>query len=179
VSTLPNSGTRFGGDRLAAKPLAIRILEQRKIAHEVFEFDDSIRSAAQVAEVTGMPPEAVYKTLVVEQDPPKGKPYLLMMPSDAQVDLKAFAAALGIKKARMASHRDAERHTGLRVGGISALALLNRGFALYIDARVRHLDQVLVSAGERGMDVRLAVEDLLALTRAQLATVSTVPDPSA
>jgi Cys-tRNA(Pro)/Cys-tRNA(Cys) deacylase len=150
----------------------VRILEQRKIPHEVYEFDDSIRSAAQVAQVTGMPPEAVYKTLVVEQDPPKGKPYLLLMPSHSEVDLKAFAAALGVKSVRMASHRDAERHTGLKVGGISALALLSRGFGVYIDARARDLDHVLVSAGERGMDVRLAVEDLLVITGAQLVAAT-------
>ncbi|MGH2607506.1 MAG: aminoacyl-tRNA deacylase [Tepidiformaceae bacterium] len=152
---------------MAAKPLAVRVLEQRKIAHEVLEFDESIRSAAEVAESTGMPPEAVYKTLVIEQDPPKGKPYLLMMPSDSEVDLKALAAKLGVKKVRMASHRDAERYTGLRVGGISALALLNKAFPVLIDGRALERDEILVSAGERGMDLRLAVDDLVALTSAR------------
>jgi Cys-tRNA(Pro)/Cys-tRNA(Cys) deacylase len=151
-----------------AKPLAVRLLEQRKIPHEVFAFDDSIRSAAEVARATGMPPEAVYKTLVLEQDPPRGKPYLVMMPADSEIDLKAFAAALGLKKARMASHRDAERYTGLQVGGISALALLGKGFPVYIGSRAADLGQVLVSAGQRGMDVRLAVPDLVALTGARL-----------
>ena len=61
--------------------MAIRMLEQRRIPHAVFEFDDAIRSAQEVARVTGMPADQVLKTLVVEQDPPKGKPYLLMMPS--------------------------------------------------------------------------------------------------
>jgi Cys-tRNA(Pro)/Cys-tRNA(Cys) deacylase len=75
----------------------------------------------------------------------------------------------------MASHRDAERHTGLKVGGISTLALLNRGFGVYIDARARDLDQLLVSAGERGMDVRMAVEDLLALTSAQFIEAGVRP----
>ena len=152
---------------MASKPFAVRLLEQRKIPHEVFEFDESIRSAAQVAEATGMPPEAVYKTLVIEQEPPTGKPYLLMMPSDSEVDLKALAACLGVKKVRMASHRDAERHTGLQVGGISALALLNKGLPVLIDARALEREEILVSAGQRGMDLRLAVSDLVALTSAR------------
>ncbi len=152
---------------MASKPLAVRLLEQRKIPHDVLEFDESIRSAAQVAEATGMPPEAVYKTLVVEQDPPRGKPYLLMMPSDSEVDLKALAARLGVKKVRMASHRDAERHTGLQVGGISALALLNKGFPVLIDARANDLEFMLVSGGQRGVDVKLGVLDLITLTGAQ------------
>jgi len=149
------------------KPLVVRMLEQRKVAHEVFAFDATIRDATKVAEQTGMPPETVYKTLVVELDPPKGKPMLVMMPSGAELDLKALAAALGAKKLRMASHADAERHTGLQVGGISALALLGKAFAVYIDGRAEALDQILVSAGQRGYDVRLAVRDLLALTGAR------------
>jgi Cys-tRNA(Pro)/Cys-tRNA(Cys) deacylase len=150
----------------AIKPLAVRMLERRKVPHEVFAFDDSIRSAQEVARVTGMPPEQVLKTLVVEHDPPKGKPMLVMMPSSLEIDLKVLAAAIGAKKLRMASHRDAERHTGLQVGGISALALTGKGFAVYIEETAQLFDEVLVSAGQRGYDVRLALADLLAITGA-------------
>ncbi|MEO8538586.1 MAG: aminoacyl-tRNA deacylase [bacterium] len=151
----------------AQKPMAIRMLEQRKITHEVFEFDDAIRSAQEVARVTGMPPEQVLKTLVVEQEPPKGRPYLVMMPSSVEIDLKVLARSLGVKKLAMASHRDAERHTGLQVGGISALALLGKGFAVLIEETATLFDEVLVSAGQRGYDVRISVSDLIGLTGAQ------------
>ncbi len=154
---------------MATKPLAIRLLEQRGIAHEVVLFDPSIRDAGEVARATGHSPAEVYKTLVVEHDPPKGKPLLVMAPSGTEVNLKVLAAAVGAKKLRMASHRDAERATGLQVGGISALALLDRRFPAYIDERAGALTHVLVSAGQRGVDVRLAVADLVALTRAELA----------
>jgi Cys-tRNA(Pro)/Cys-tRNA(Cys) deacylase len=150
-----------------AKPLVVRMLQQRRVAFELLAFDATIRDAPLVAKETGMPPESVYKTLVVEMEPPKGKPLLVMMPSNAELDLKALAAALGMKKLRMASHTDAERHTGLQVGGISALALTGKGFSVYIDGRATDLDQILVSAGQRGFDVRLAVRDLLALTGAR------------
>jgi Cys-tRNA(Pro)/Cys-tRNA(Cys) deacylase len=143
------------------------MLEQRKIAHEVFAFDRAIRSAEEVARATGMAPHEVYKTLVVEHDPPKGKPNLVMMPAGSELDLKALAAAIGTKKLRMATHTDAERLTGLQVGGISALALLGKGFPVSIDARATELSHILVSAGQRGLDVRLAVPDLLALTSAR------------
>lgn len=152
---------------MSAKPLAIRMLEQKKVPHETFEFDDSVRSADGVASHTGIPPELVYKTLVLEQDPPKGKPYLLMMPATAEVDLKRAAASLGVKKLRMASHRDAERHTGLQVGGISALALVGKGFSVCIEAEAAGHESILVSAGQRGWDVRLSVTDLLKLTGAR------------
>ena len=152
---------------MPAKPLAIRMLEQRKIAHEVFAFDAAIRDAGQVAASTGMPAHLVFKTLVIEHDPPKGKPYLVMVPADREVDMKALATAVGAKKLRMASHRDAERHTGLRVGGISALALTGRGFTCLIDEYAVREEAILVSAGERGFDVRLGVTDLIALTAAR------------
>ncbi|MCC7087750.1 MAG: aminoacyl-tRNA deacylase [Dehalococcoidia bacterium] len=143
------------------------MLEQRRVPHEVFEFDDTIRSAQEVARVTGVPADQVLKTLVVEQDPPRGKPYLLMMPASLEVDLKVLAASLGLKKVRMASHRDAERHTGLKVGGISALALVGKAFPVLIEESATLFDQVLVSAGQRGWDVRIAVAALIELTAAR------------
>lgn len=152
---------------VAAKPLAVRMLEQKKVPHEVFAFDDSIRSAQEVARVTGMPPEQVLKTLVVEQEPAKGKPYLVMMPSSLEIDLKVLAASLDVKKLAMASHRDAERYTGLQVGGISALALIGKGFEVLIEETATLFEEVLVSAGQRGYDVRIAVSDLIALTGAR------------
>ncbi len=151
----------------ARKPLAVRMLEQRRVPHEVFEFDESIRSAQEVARVTGVPAEQVLKTLVVEQDPPKGKPFLVMMPASQEIDLKVLAASLGLKKLRMASHRDAEQHTGLKVGGISALALTGRGFPVLIEESAVVFEEVLVSAGQRGWDVRLRVADLVTLTGAK------------
>lgn len=164
----------------ASKPLAVRLLEQRKIAHEVFAFEATVRSAAEVARVTGLSFAAVYKTLVIEEDPPKGKPRLFLVPSDSEVDLKALAAALSVKKVRMAAHRDAERYTGLQVGGISALALTGKGFPVFIDARAAALESLLVSAGIRGLDLRITFADLLAVTGAvPLAGCSRRIDPEA
>lgn len=151
----------------AQKPLAVRMLEQKKIPHRVFEFDDAIRSAQEVARVTGTPPDQVLKTLVVEQEPPGGKPFLVMMPSSLEIDLKVLAQSLGLKRLRMASHRDAEAYTGLKVGGISALALLGKGFPALIEETATLFDDVLVSAGQRGWDVRLRLADLLELTGAR------------
>lgn len=157
---------------MTTKPLAVRMLEQRKVTHQVFQFDDAIRSAQEVARVTGVPADQVLKTLVVERDPPRGKPYLVMVPSSQEVDLRVVATSVGAKKLRMASHRDAERHTGLKVGGISALALTGKGFPVLIDETATLFEDVLVSAGERGFDVRLSVSDLLQLTGAQAVPVS-------
>ena len=143
------------------------MLEQKHIPHEVFEFDDAIRSAQEVARVTGMPAGQVLKTLVIEADPPKGKPFLVMMPSAFEVELRVLAASIGAKKLRMASHRDAERYTGMKVGGISALALLGRGVGVRIEESAAGFDDVLVSAGQRGCDVKRKVAVSVALTVAR------------
>lgn len=152
---------------MAHKPLAVRMLEQRKIPHEVFQFDDSIRSATGVAERAGVALYLVYKTLVVEDESGHGKPYLVMAPADTEVDLKVLAQSVGTRKLRMATQRDAERLTGLKVGGISALALLQKRFPTLIDERALEHDQIMVSAGERGWDVKIAVADLIAICGAR------------
>lgn len=136
--------------------------------YELFLFDDTIRDAMQVAGAIGHLPADVYKTLVVEEEPPRGKPHLVMVRADHELDLKAFAAAAGLKRARMASQRDAERVTGLRVGGISALALIGKGFFPHIVTTASPGNLVVISAGQRGADVRLRLADLLAVCGADI-----------
>lgn len=152
---------------MAGKPPGARILEQRKVPFRLVPFDASIRDATEVARTSGHDPRAVFKTLVVEEEPPRGKPLLVMVPATSELDLKALASVLAVKRLRMASHPDAERLTGLKVGGISAIALAGRGFQAFIDDSALALDEVLVSAGERGFDVALRPADLLALTDAR------------
>jgi Cys-tRNA(Pro)/Cys-tRNA(Cys) deacylase len=88
----------------------------------VFFFSPDIHSATEVADVVGLAPCEVYKTLVVQRS--RGKPLLVMVAGDKRVDLKALAASVAEKRLSMATHRNAEALTGLQVGGISALALL-------------------------------------------------------
>jgi Cys-tRNA(Pro)/Cys-tRNA(Cys) deacylase len=82
--------------------------------------------------------------------------------------LKRFAAAIGEKKLSLAPHREAERLTGLKVGGISALALLNRGFDIYLDREATEQSHIYISAGRRGVNLCLPVTDLLRVTGARL-----------
>lgn len=152
---------------MAAVPPAVRILDQLRIPYELVRFDASIREAERVAAESGRPPEMVYKTIVVETDPPGRKPYVVMMPSQANIDLRVLAASVGVKKLRIASHSDAERLTGLKVGGISAIPLARRGgFQCLVEQDALELEQILVSAGERGADVQLTTADLMKVTNA-------------
>lgn len=151
---------------------SMRLLEQHKIPYEVLPYPDDIRDAEQIAEVLGVPPHLVYKTLVVELERPGSKPMLVMIAADRALDLKKLAAAAGEKKIRMAAHKDAEAHTGLKVGGISALALTHKHWMVWLDEPAVQLEHILISAGQRGLDLRVPVRALIELVRARIAAVS-------
>jgi len=145
---------------------SMRLLEARGIPYQAYTFPADIHSAQGVAEVVGVPAHQVYKTLVVM--PPQGRPLLVLVPGDRELDLSRLARVLGMKKLRMATQREAEKATGLLVGGISPLALLGRGFRVCLDHSALEWEQVLVSAGRRGINLRLRVADLIAVTGAQV-----------
>ena len=151
---------------------SMRLLEAQGVRYEVLSFPDTIHSAVGVAAYYGLPPAQVYKTLVgvLSQD----KPALVLIAGDREIQLKQLAQALGEKKPRMATQKEAEAWTGLRVGGISALALCHRGFPVYIDCAAAALDAIIVSAGQPGMDIRLAVADLVRVTRATFVEATTL-----
>lgn len=157
---------------MAQKLNSMRILEQHKIPYEVVPYPDDLRDAELIAEVLGVPPDIVYKTLVVEPDKPGAKPILVMVASDRTLDLKKLAVAAGEKKLRMAAHKDAEKHTGLKVGGISALALTHKNWLVFLDEPAMRHEHILMSAGQRGMDLRVPTAALLPILRARIADVS-------
>ena len=152
------------------KTNSMRLLESHRIAYRVHEFSSEIRSAEDAAQVMGAPPDQVYKTLVVLRE--RGRPLLVLVPGPKALDLKLLAKAAGEKKLHMATHKEAEALTGLEVGGISALALLNKGFEVYADESIRSLSEVYVSAGQRGINLSLRPQDLLQVTRAKVAPVT-------
>jgi Cys-tRNA(Pro)/Cys-tRNA(Cys) deacylase len=86
--------------------------------------------------------------------------------------LKSLAAFLGEKKVYLPTEREAEQLTGLQVGGISPLALLNKGFQVLLDTAAQNYAEIHVSGGQRGLNIRLPVSDLTKLTNARLAPIS-------
>src|SRR5512140_272049 len=139
-----------------------RLLDQRRIAYRAFELPAEKLGARETADLLGIEPAVVYKTIVVRRDKPK-KPLLVVVPGDAIVDLKLVASAVGEKKVYLPTEREAETLTGLQAGGISPLALMNKGFRVLIDDSAQGLPEIHVSGGQRGLNIRLAVADLLSL----------------
>ena len=150
------------------KTQAVRLLESKGITHQVTVYDDAgeFHTGEEAAALVEAPVETVYKTLVVLRDPPAGRPMLVIVPVARQANLKTLASARGEKRLRMATQKEAEKLTGMQVGGISALAVPAGRFDVLIDEAARSLEMIHVSAGARGMDVELAVDDLMRLTDA-------------
>lgn len=146
-----------------------RLLDSRKIAYTTSEYDGSqFHSADEAAQLIGVPVDQVYKTIVVLREDKTRKPLLVMVAAPREIDLKKLAASLGEKKLRVAKHDEAEALTGLQVGGISALALLSKPFEVCLDRPALDLEHIHVSGGQRGLDVKIGVEDLRALTKAKV-----------
>ncbi len=157
-----------------AKTLAMKLLEGKKVAYETAVYPTTLRDAEEIAATLNFPSEQVFKTLVVNapRGKPRAKPILVMVPANRQLNLKTLATAVNVKKLKMASHREAEAMTKLQVGGISPLALLNKGFAIYLDCSAQDYEKIMVSAGQRGIQILLTVADLQKVIKARYANIS-------
>jgi len=149
----------------------IRLLQSRKIVFEAYELPPEKLGARETAGLLNVPIETVIKTIVIVREKP-GKPILAVIPGDREADLKAIARLVGEKKVHLPTEREAERLTGLQAGGISPLALLNRGFQVLLDSSVQTFEHVHVSGGQRGLNIRLPVSALISLINPRLGEIA-------
>ncbi|HWR65478.1 MAG TPA: YbaK/EbsC family protein [Bellilinea sp.] len=148
-----------------------RFLDSRKIPYTPYELPAEKIGALESARLIGVSPSLVYKTIVVVRERP-AKPILAVVPGDHAVNLKSLAAFIGEKKLKIPSLREAEQLTGLQAGGISPLALLNKGFQVVVASEALQYEQIHISGGQRGLNIRLAVKALIELTHARTAAIS-------
>ena len=148
-----------------------RFLDARKVSYTAFETPPEKLSAMETAHFLKVEPASVFKTIVVTRDKPK-KTLLVVVPGPSNVDMKLLASALSEKKVYLPTEREAEQLTGLQAGGISPLALINKGFQVVIDSSAQNFPEIHISGGQRGLNIRLSPNDLAGLTNARFATVS-------
>jgi Cys-tRNA(Pro)/Cys-tRNA(Cys) deacylase len=166
---------------MAKKLQSMRFLESQSVPYDIWHFPATMQAADEVAHFLEVAVSCVYKTLVVML--PADKPVLVLVSAERTIHLKHLAQALGVRKVRMATQREAEACTGLKVGGISALALTHRRFPVYLDRPAMTLGKIFVSAGQRGTDVSLRVPDLVRVVGATVVDATlpldTVASPAA
>ena len=147
-----------------------RFLDSRKVTYSAFETPPDKLGALETAQFLNVDPASVFKTIVITRDNPK-KPLLVVVPGPSNVDLKLLASALKEKKVHLPTEREAEQITGLQAGGISPLALINKGFQVVIDSSAQNFQAIHVSGGQRGINIRLSPNDLAKLTNARFEIV--------
>ena len=133
-----------------------------------YEHDPAARSfGLEAAEVLGLPPEQVFKTLLVDTGAGLA---VAVVPVTGQLDLKAMAAAVGAKRVAMADPAAAQRSSGYVVGGISPIGQ-KRTLPTVVDESAELFDVVYVSGGRRGLDLGLSPTDLVRVTGAAVADI--------
>lgn len=158
-----------------AKTNAIRLLEQQKIQFEVIEYEtsDGQVDGISVAEKIGHPVSRVFKTLVAKAS--AQKLFVFVIPVAEELDLKAAAKVVGEKKIEMLAVKELLGYTGYVRGGCSPVGM-KKLYPTVIDASAQVQGSIIVSAGKIGMQVHLQLDDLVAVTKAKLAPISTTQE---
>ena len=156
---------------MAATNNVTRMLDTRNIPYTTFEIPAEKLSALEVSDYLHIPPEDVFKTIVLQREK-NGKPILAVVPATGEVDPKKLAEFLKEKKVSVTTLREAEALTGLQAGGISPLALINKGFQVVIDKSAVEQGKILISGGQRGLQIQLTAQDLIRLINARTANIS-------
>lgn len=150
---------------------ATALLAREKVAFSLHPYQHDPRAdgyGEEAAAALGVAPERIFKTLIAAVD---GRLACAVVPVAGRLDLKAFAAAAGGKRAELAERAAAARATGYVVGGISPLGQRSR-LPVVVDASAEGFRSIYVSAGKRGLQVQLAPADLVRLTGARTAAIT-------
>ena len=147
------------------KTNAVRLLDRAKIAYELvsYEVDEENLAAIHVAEQLGENIEQVFKTLVLRGD--RNGVFVCVIPGDREVNLKMAAKVSGNKSVEMLHMKELLSTTGYIRGGCSPIGM-KKEFPTYIHTTCLDFDHIYVSAGMRGLQLRIAPRDLVAYTHA-------------
>ncbi|MBR5850503.1 MAG: Cys-tRNA(Pro) deacylase [Alistipes sp.] len=150
------------------KTNAARLLDRAGIAYELIPYtvDESDLAATHVAEELGEPIEQVFKTLILRGD--RNGHFVCVIPGDREVDLKKAARLSGNKSAEMIPMKELLPTTGYIRGGCSPIGM-KRPFPTFLHTSCEAFDYIYISAGVRGLQLKLAPSDLVAYTQATLA----------
>ena len=153
------------------KTNATRILDTLGIRYTTceYEVDPAHLAAETVAAKIGLPPEQVFKTLVVRGD--RGGIYLAVIPGNQELDPKALARLTGDRSVELAPLKDVLPLTGYVRGGVTVLGC-RKDYPVYADETIELFDVISVSAGARGTQVLLSPADYLQVAKATVGGIA-------
>ena len=152
----------------SSKTNAARLLDRHKIAYELaaYEVDENDLSAVHVADQLGVDAASVFKTLVLKGE--RTGHFVCVVPGNAEVDIKKAAKVAGDKKCDLIAVKELLPLTGYIRGGCSPIGM-KKQFPTFIHLSCNHFDHIFVSAGQRGLMLRIAPSDLLSVVSASVA----------
>jgi len=153
------------------KTNAARLLDAKEIGYELteYEVDENDLSAATLAKKIGQDVEQIFKTLVLRGD--KTGVFVAVVPGNAEVDLKKAAKISGNKSCAMVHQNELLGLTGYIRGGCSPLGM-KKPYPIYIHETCQLFDFIFVSAGQRGLQLKLNPEDLIRMTNAKVCDLA-------
>lgn len=152
----------------ASKTNAARMLDRAKVNYELipYEVDESDLSAVHVAEQLREPVERVFKTLVLRGD--RTGYFVCVIPGAEELDLKRAAKVSGNKSCALIPMKELFGTTGYIRGACSPLGM-KKHFPTYVHATCRQYDFIYVSAGQRGLQIKVSPADLIRVAQMQVA----------
>ena len=150
-----------------AKTNVVRFLEANNVQHSTvtYEVDENDLSGITVANKVGVDPEKVFKTLVTRGD--KSGIIVFCIPVTEELDLKKAAVASGNKKIEMIKEKELFPLTGYIKGGCSPIGM-KKNYPTYIDETAQIFDEIYISAGVRGMQIKVKPDDLIQIVEGRL-----------
>ncbi len=150
---------------------AINAIKKLRIPYLVHQYthDPNHKSyGIEAAEKLGLPPEQIFKTLVIMLD--NSQLAVAIIPVENQLSMKLFAKAAGVKKATMADKNDVQKSTGYILGGVSPIGQKKR-LQTFLHNSAQELERLYVSAGKRGLEIELSPQDLIKVTCGSFADI--------
>lgn len=149
------------------KTNAVRLVEQQRKPFTLMQYDisDQLIDGVSVAKKTGQAIEIVFKTLVAETK--DGEIFVFLIPVAANLDLKKAAKAANVKKIDLMPVQKLTKATGYVRGGCSPIGM-KKLYPTFIDCSAEQLEEVVVSAGKPGLQMKIQLHDLLSLINAKV-----------
>lgn len=153
------------------KTNAARLLDARSINYELAEYEvnENDLSAVSLAKKIGQDVDQIFKTLVLRGD--KTGVFVCVVPGDTEVDLKKAAKVSGNKNCAMVHQKELLGLTGYIRGGCSPLGM-KKPYPIYIHETCQLFDQIYISAGQRGLQLKLNPDDLVLMTGAAVCDLA-------
>ncbi len=153
------------------KTNATRLLDKLNIDYQIVEYpvDSTDLSARHVSRETGIPLAQIFKTLVARGD--KTGEMVACVPGDSELNMKKFAQISGNKKVQLIPIREINKQTGYIRGGVSPLGL-KHSYPLYIDRTALQYQFILISAGLRGLQIKINPQDLIAACQMKVESLT-------